>query len=158
MNTFSRRMLLVAGLALASITPARAEDILLTIETASGQEEHFDRERLLALPQHELVTHTSVTDGVQTFTGPFMRDLLAEAGVTAETLTAIALNDYQIELPAEDFTRYDVVAALEMNGETLTPRDKGPIWIVYPRDEFVELQDIYYDYRWVWQLVRLEEQ
>jgi hypothetical protein len=43
-----------------------------------------------------------------------------------------------------------------MDGERLLPRDKGPIWIVYPRDDFPELTDIRYDYRWVWQLTRLE--
>lgn len=158
MNSLTRRIFLAAGLAIGGLSPLQAEEILLTIETASGKTETFDRARLLALPQQELVTHTSVTDGPQTFTGPLMRDVLGAAGVSGDTLTALALNDYEIELPTEDFMQYDVLAALEMNGEILTPRDKGPIWIVYPRDHFVELQDIYYDYRWIWQLARLEEQ
>ena len=36
------------------------------------------------------------------------------------------------------------------------PDDKGPFWIVYPRDQHEVLQDIRYDYRWVWQLDSLQ--
>lgn len=158
---FSRRLLLIAGLLLAPLGGAAlAQDpdaVLLEVVTPKGTQV-FDRARLEALPQHALTTHTTVTDGPQDFTGPLMRDLLAEAGVEASSVLAIALNDYEIDLPVEDFTRYDVIAALTMNGAAMTPRDKGPIWIVYPRDQHRELQDINFDYRWVWQLTRIEAQ
>lgn len=121
-----------------------------------GDEAHLDRAMIEALPVHVLETTTAVTDGVSLFEGVLMRDLLELAGAEGGTVTAIALNDYAIDIPAGDFSAFDVLAALVMDGETLTPRDKGPIWIVYPRDDFAELQDIRYDYRWVWQLVHLE--
>ena len=155
MISFSRRIFLIAALLFLPASLAGAEDVLLTIETGHGIET-YDRARLEALPQVELTTHTTVTDGPQHFTGPLMRDLLADAGVTSDRVLALALNDYEIDLPVEDFTRYDVVAALTRNGEAMSPRDKGPIWIVYPRDAHRELQDINFDYRWVWQLTRLE--
>lgn len=127
----------------------------ITRTNASG-EAHFDRAMIEAMPLTTLETTTVVTDGVKTFEGVLMRDLLDAVGAEGETVTAVALNDYAIDIPLEDFERYDVVAAFRMDGERLTPRDKGPLWIVYPRDDFDELQDIRYDYRWVWQLVRLE--
>jgi hypothetical protein len=34
-------------------------------------------------------------------------------------------------------------------------RDKGPLWIAYPRDFNKVLQDSRYDARWVWQLNKL---
>lgn len=129
---------------------------LLELQRADGSEVALEAEAIAALPQHEIVTHTTVTDGPQLFSGPLMRDVLKDAGVEAETVLAIALNDYEVEIPTEDFIRFDVIAATSMNGEALTPRDKGPIWIVYPRDDHRELQDIRYDFRWVWQLARLE--
>ena len=61
-------------------------------------------------------------------------------------------------LSFEDFERFDVLVATHMDGERLQPSDKGPLWIVYPRDHHQELQDIRYDYRWVWQLIRLDVQ
>ena len=93
------------------------------------------------------------------------RDEVADAGQSPErdrvgadgkTVTASALNDYTIDIPMEDFVRYDVLVATHMNGERLQPSDKGPFWIVYPRDGHSDLQDIRYDYRWVWQLIQLK--
>jgi hypothetical protein len=37
----------------------------------------------------------------------------------------------------------------------MTMRDKGPLWIVYPRDDYSVLHDARYDSRWVWQLNKL---
>ena len=85
-----------------------------------------------------------------------MRDLLALVGARSTTVTASALNDYVIDFAADEFERFDVLVAYEMDGEPLLPSDKGPLWIVYPRDQHAELQDIRYDYRWVWQLRRLD--
>lgn len=117
---------------------------------------HFDRELLATLPRHELETSTSVTDGINHFEGFLMRDLLERVGAEGDTVTAEALNDYRVEIPLADFHDYDVLVADTMDGNALTPRDKGPLWIVYPRDDHRELRDIRYDYRWVWQLHRLE--
>ena len=124
--------------------------------TNRGDTAVFDRPALERLPQHTLKTHTVVTDGVKTFRGFLMRDLLDEVGAHGESALAHALNDYVVEIPLKDFSRFDVLVATSMDGDRLTARDKGPLWIVYPRDEHAELQDIRYDYRWVWQLDRLK--
>lgn len=117
---------------------------------------HFDIEMLKTLPRARLETTTAVTDGVRRFEGFWMRDLLALVGAKGTTVTASALNDYVIEFDAAEFDRFDVLVAYEMDGEPLLPSDKGPLWIVYPRDQHPELQDIRFDYRWVWQLRRLD--
>ncbi|MFY0990528.1 molybdopterin-dependent oxidoreductase [Halomonas sp. C05BenzN] len=126
--------------------------------TNHDDEARFDRALLESLPRHRLSTSTVVTDGINHFEGFLMRDLLERVGAEGNTAVALALNDYLIEIPREDFYRYDVLVADTMDGERLTPRDKGPLWIVYPRDDHRELQDIRYDYRWVWQLYQLEIQ
>tara|TARA_R100000365_G_C2697008_1_gene36833 strand:+ start:67 stop:603 length:537 start_codon:yes stop_codon:yes gene_type:complete len=116
----------------------------------------FDQAMLDALPTTVLETSTVVTDGVKRFDGFLMRDLLDHVGAEGEIVTARALNDYVIDIPMADFERFDVLVATHMDGARLLPSDKGPLWIVYPRDAHTELQDIRYDYRWVWQLVELE--
>lgn len=113
---------------------------------------HFDMAMLRLLPAAQLETTTAVTDGVRRFDGFLMRDLLAHVGAQGTTVTARALNDYTIDIAIEDFDRFDVLVAYEMDGEPLLTSDKGPLWIVYPRDQHMELQDIRFDYRWVWQL------
>ncbi len=141
--------------------PEPAGDVLLTVtgniaRTNNGDVAEFDRAMLEALPDATLETSTVVTDGVNTFTGFYMTDLLDLVGAEGDTVTASALNDYVIDIPMTDFERFDVVVASQMDGERLLPRNKGPYWIVYPRDDHDELQDIRYDYRWVWQLIRLD--
>lgn len=116
----------------------------------------FDETMLAALPPASVETTTVVTDGVRQFDGFLMRDLLALVGAEGERVTATALNDYIIDIPMEDFERFDVLVATHMDGQRLLPSDKGPLWIVYPRDDHAQLRDIRYDYRWVWQLVQLE--
>lgn len=136
-------------------------EVLLTItgnieKTNEGEAAQFDRDMLQALPGRTLETSTVVTDGVNRFEGVLMRDILERVGAEGEVVTASALNDYVIDIPMEDFQSFDVLVATHMDGERLSPRDKGPLWIVYPRDDHGELQDIRYDYRWVWQLIQLD--
>ena len=46
--------------------------------------------------------------------------------------------------------------AFRQNGAVLTVRDKGPLWIVFPRDDYPELNDPRVDLQWVWQLRAIE--
>lgn len=141
--------------------PPPEGDVILRItgnirQTNANGEAHFDRVMLDRLPRLTLNTTTVVDDGVSRFEGFLMRDLLETVGAEGDEVVATALNDYLVEIPMEDFHAYDVVVAHTRDGKALTPRDKGPLWIVYPRDDHDELDDIRYDYRWVWQLMHLE--
>lgn len=115
----------------------------------------MDRATLEAMPQTEIRTSTIWTDGVPVFKGPLVRDVLASVGARGAVVEARALNDYWVSIPMDDFDSHDVILALDMNGEPLSRRDKGPIWIVYPRDDNVELQTQAYNHRWIWQLQTL---
>lgn len=140
--------------------PAPEASVILIVagnitRTNTQEEAHFDEHMLQALPAHTLHTQTVVTDGRQRFDGPLMRDLLGQIGAQGNTVRAIALNNYSVDIPMRDFYDFDVMLATHMNGERLSAHNKGPIWIVYPRDQHRKLQDIRYDYRWVWQLQQL---
>ncbi|NYT62589.1 molybdopterin-dependent oxidoreductase [Alcaligenaceae bacterium] len=121
-----------------------------------GGEAHFDRAMLEQLPSHEISTTTSVTDGVSHFKGPLLRDVLQQVGAKGTMVQAQGLNNYVVDIPISDFYDFDVLLALYQDGKQLEPSGKGPLWIVYPRDQWRRLQDIRYDYRWVWQLHRLD--
>ncbi len=122
----------------------------------SGQQAVFDRRMLAALPQHEIRTSTEWTDGVKLFRGPLVRDILAAAGASGSVAVATALNDYAVEIPLGDFSAFPVILAMSMDGEALTVRTKGPLWIVYPRDDHRELRNSEMNSRWIWQLRSLE--
>ncbi|HJV72485.1 molybdopterin-dependent oxidoreductase [Ideonella sp.] len=115
----------------------------------------FDLEMLAALPQRQLVTHTPWHQGPQTFTGPLLRDVLAEVGAAGQRLVAVALNDYRCEIPVDDTAQFDVVLARLHNGEAMRVRDKGPLFIVYPFDSDPQLRSERYYARSAWQVRRL---
>ncbi len=132
------------------------EAALLTLVAPDGRRIVLDAAAMDALPQQELRTRTVWTEGPQTFGGVALRDVLALAGSEADlkprTLVLHALNDYEITVPAADAWSFPCIIARSQNGSPLSRRDKGPLWLVYPRDADPVLQDQRYDQRWVWQL------
>lgn len=134
--------------------------VLLTISgeienTNVGDTAKFDRDMLLKLGTHTLRTTTFWTDGVREFEGVLASDIVKAVGARGTTITATALNDYVVEIPISDFEKYGVIFALKMDGKTLTPRDKGPIWPIYPRDDFPELQNRAADKKWIYLLYKM---
>lgn len=116
---------------------------------------HLDMQQIQRLPAHVVQTSTTVTDGVKQFKGVLVRDVLALVGGQGSRVEAQAHNGYAVHIPLSDFYDYEVILATHMDGKYLELSDKGPLWIVYPRDSHRKLQDIRYDYRWVWQLNQL---
>lgn len=145
----------------ADALPRPTAAVMLTVSgdianTNVGKEARFDRAMLEKLGIRTLRTSTTWTTGVKTFEGVLARDVMTAAGAKGAEVRAIALNDYAVSIPMVDFERYDVLLAFRMDGQDLTARDKGPLWVVYPRDAHRELNDSKFDARWAWQLKRLE--
>ena len=132
---------------------AQAETALTVGPASGGAETTFTIEELLKLDQVEIVTANEFVDGKRVFSGPLIRDVLDISHANgAQHIRITAANDYQIEIDVEEFHKYDVILALSMDGVALSRRDKGPIWVVYPRDEYGELRDPRNDLKWIWQL------
>ena len=87
-------------------------------------------------------TSTAWTSGKQDFEGVSLKVLLERVGAFGDRIEAIALNDYKVEIPVSDFSRWPVILAYRANGALLRVRDKGPLWIVYPQDDFPALDKI----------------
>lgn len=141
------------------LAPAKGP-VVLTVggniqNTNLGDTAVFDREMLAKIGLKSLTTSTSWTEGKVKFEGVGAADLMRVVGAKGQKVVATALNDYKIEIPISDFEKYGVLLALKMDGKELTRRDKGPVWVVYPRDGHKELQNQKADARWIWQLVRL---
>lgn len=144
------------GVHAAALDPPRGKVVLsitglVSRHNAPGRAD-FDMAMLAALPQQQLVTRTPWHPGVPTFTGPLLRDVLAQAGASGQKLVAVALNDYRCEIPVEDAMRFQVIVAHRHNGEPMRVRDKGPLFIVYPFDSDAELRSDRYYSRSAWQL------
>ena len=150
--------LLAAALMLGAQSAA-AEDPMLVLRNAAipDAEVTLSEADLLAMPQVTVRTRTSFTDGVVTFVGPLARDAVALIPVgPATTVHLVAANAYSYDIPLSDLTEFDVILAMSANGDRLSIRDKGPIWLMYPLDDHAELQEQRYNHRLVWQLVEME--
>lgn len=115
----------------------------------------FDRPMLEALGTSGFETATPWYDGPVRFDGVRMDRLMQAVGASGDRVLAYALNDYSTELPMGDFARHNVILALKRNGQYMTVREKGPLFIVYPFDSDPALRHQRYYSRSAWQLARL---
>jgi hypothetical protein len=165
-----RRALLRAcgcgGLALLGVGRARAlmpavGSVVLTISGRvrspnDGKLAEFDMAMIAALPQSSFSTGTPWWARPRRFSGPLLRDVLAEAGAEGATLRLGALNDYQVDMPFADAERFDVIVARLLDGQPMAVRDKGPLFLIYPFDARPELRSAVYYSRSAWQLRTIE--
>ena len=159
--SLSRRQMLIALSMGASVSPltAHAQTAVLTITRQKHAPVQLQMSDILALPQHHFTARTPWYKDPVVFTGPLLRDVLQAAGIRGGTqLQAVALDEYRISIPLEDIQRFGVIAAHQINGQSLTRRDKGPLFIVYPFDSDPQLQSVRYYERSIWQLKALDVQ
>lgn len=121
-----------------------------------GKVAALDMKALQALPQKSFTTQTPWDQKPVTFSGPLLRDVLQLVKAKGQHIRAVALNDYRIKLPVSDAHEHDVVVAVQMNGQAIPVRTKGPLFIVYPFDAKKELQHKTYYERSIWQLKAIE--
>ncbi|WP_210483061.1 hypothetical protein [Microvirga antarctica] len=166
--TRAAALLSTIAVCLAIATPARALEalpapagpVILTVVgkigvTNAPGEARFDRAMLDAIGHRSLTTMTPATGRRHRFEGVSLKAVLDRVGANGQEIRAVALNDFEAVIPVSDL-RFDPLVASTSDGEPLKMRDKGPLWIVYPRDDFKDLDDLRYDSRWVWQLYRLD--
>ena len=134
-----------------SAQPDAPGKIVLTVES-QGRRTRFDMRMLEALPQQTYKVTTPWYLRPVSFRGPLLRDVLAAAGVGGTHVEAVAVNDYTADIPFKDAEAYDVIIALRMDGKPMSPRDKGPLFVVYPYDRLPpQVRERSFE-RSVWQL------
>jgi hypothetical protein len=149
------RAAVAALLAFASHCALAQGTTLLTVTGPDGTSVDYDLATLEALPSTTLRTHTSWTDGPQQFTGVRASLLLPPLDDQGTTVQALALNDYEGTLAIEELQQYPVIIAYKRNGAYMSTREKGPLWIIFPQDEFPQLKTTEVDHKMVWHLRRL---
>jgi hypothetical protein len=153
--------LTVAGTAGAASLPAPAGKPILTISgniaaTNKDGTAQFDRAMLEGLGMVSFETMTPWYKEPVKFEGVPLAKLMDAVGAKGEKLVAVALNDYNTEIPLEDFTKYNVILAIKRNGEYMSVRDKGPLFIVYDFDGNPDLKSQKFYSRSAWQVARFE--
>lgn len=137
-----------------------AGEIILTVTGAmtSGNTRDgaiFDLALLETLGTASFQTSTQWTDGIFEFKGVSLHRLLEKIGADPTALEVIAINEYQVNVPASDAVDGGPILAWQQSGKLLSVREKGPLWLIYPYDasEIYRTDEIYA--RSVWQVVKI---
>lgn len=135
---------------------ASAQETILSVFSADeAVVAEYTLEQLDNFEQTSYRTLNEFIDEEAEFSGPLVRDVLTDAGAITTATGSVemaAINDYTIAIPSADLENYDVIFATRMNGELMSVREKGPIWIMYPISDFPELADAIYSSRLIWQV------
>jgi hypothetical protein len=158
-NRSAVRWLLAARIALSALFaghPAQAQRSALQILSATKAPLTLQRAELEKLGVESLKTSTPWTEGVMTFEGVSLKKVVDLVRAGEKTAVLTALNDYSAEIPLSDLDSWPVLIAWRMNGQDLTPRDKGYYWIMYPLDDHEELRNPATHQKLIWQLKQIE--
>jgi len=166
-SSFKYCALALCALMAMSTSPSQAGDLampsgktLLTVvgkitNTNVGETVEFDRDLLQAMGMHTLNTTNPFIQGTHTFEGILFSDLLDAVGATGTTVAARALDGFVADIPIADLRNYPVIIAMNMDGKVMSVRSKGPLWVIYPVDQYDELKAETYSSRSIWQLTSL---
>lgn len=153
---------LIAGLAVVSSPTLAAKPetrpylpIILSIELPGEKVIDFSLTDLENLGVSLFETTTPWTEGKTRFEGIYLKQLLTVVGAKGSQIKAVALNDYASELPFEGAETENALIAYKMNGKQLSVRENGPLWIIYPFDQYPSLKQETIYSRSVWQLRKL---
>lgn len=117
----------------------------------------FSEADFLKLRETKLTTATAWTPKSE-FVGPELSTVLAAAGVpsTAKEMRFYAIDAYEITIPISDIARYRPVMAHTQNGKRLEIATRGPVFLVYPRDQYPELLAIKGQAQFVWMVCKID--
>ncbi len=146
-----------ASLVLVFATPVSADDTILSVTgNVTGGEINLTLEQIEAMGSASIVTTTPWHDGLTTFEGVPMARFLDAVGAQRTTAYVHALNDFSIDIPLSDLTRFDAIMAFKTDGEYMGIANKGPLFIVFPYDDVSEVRNELFYARSVWQIHSIE--
>jgi hypothetical protein len=154
-------LLAISGYAVADHLKQPTGKVVLTVtgqiqHTLDGQQVTFDLEQLKQLPSDTFTLHTRWADREHEFHGPLLSAVLDQVGAYGSTLHMTALNDYSITIDRIHIDKYQPILAWKNDGQPMSVREKGPLWLLFPHDQYPELNEEFYTSKMIWQLSNIE--
>lgn len=152
--------LAVSGVSLAGDLAEPGSEVILVVSgdiDAAGETgaARFDLAALEALGTASFTTSTIWTKGEIEFSGIPLPRLLDGLGIRDGKIGLQAINDYYIEIPVSEARQSAGLIATRLNGEPMSIREKGPLWLVYPYDSDARFRSESYYSRSIWQIERI---
>jgi len=152
---------LSVALANANDLPKPTGKVLLTVSgnisiTNQADQAAFDLKMLEAMKATTFETHTPWTEGLTKFTGVTLKHLLEAVGSESHIVKMHAEDGYIYELDRAIEDKHPVMVAYKKNDKYMSLRQLGPLWVIFPFDDFPELNTEENRAASVWQLNRME--
>jgi hypothetical protein len=125
------------------------------IKNKNGDEINVTRNDMETLPNYKITTSTNFTPRGD-FIGVKFQDLMKYYKLSGGKIRVFALDDYSFTININEMIRYNVIVAYKMNGEYMKVSELGPFAIIYPIDQFPELESLSVNAKTVWQIKFLE--
>ncbi|GAB4485321.1 MAG: hypothetical protein OHK0010_03930 [Anaerolineales bacterium] len=143
--------------------PAPSGEVILTVSGAISAKNNGDTLQLdmPTLEKFGLVSYDENDPWLSaknTYSGVLMSDFLKIIGVdsAATTVKFTALDDYVVELSIADLQKWPVLLATQTNGAYMTPENNGPTRIIFPFDQYPEIDQVKYKDLWIWNIKSIE--
>lgn len=111
----------------------------------------FSAKQLQALPQISFKTKHTWANTAQEFSGPLLADVLKQTCANARDIYLRSLDKYSVMVDFQSIAKYQPILALKINGQALTIREKGPVWLMIDTDRY-KIPPRSLDTIFVWQL------
>ena len=117
---------------------------------------HITEKQVHRLAQTKMVTSTYWAKS-GTYAGPLLADVIELAGIQGKPkqLKVYTWDNFRSSLPYKDLEDYGVILATSLNGKKLEISDWGPLYIVYPYDEFAQLKTPAGLMKMAWQVCKI---
>ena len=159
MRGSTRRKLGIGCLLVTIVTSfaALADDAVLTFSgKVPGGAITLTRDEIAKLPQHELTEQPTSFPQPIKFKGPSLADVLTLAGATGNDITLSAVDDYKVDITADDMKKFNPILAIEKDGVRMAPDDFGPFFVMWPFKEKPEIGIEAYQAKAIWSVVKIE--
>lgn len=128
-----------------------ASDPHFTLLTLDGVSKEVYVKDLEKFKPHTISTSTNFTIKSD-FTGVKFSDFLDFFHIKDGALRAFAWDDYSFTLDISELLKYGAILAYKRNGEYMPISDLGPFAVIFPRDEYHELDNLSVNAKTVWQI------
>lgn len=93
-----------------------------------------------------------------TYQGVLMSDFLKmiQADSSAEIVHIVALDNYEIDLAVQELNKWPVLLATRANGKYMDVSENGPTRIIFPFDQFSEIDPKIYRDLMIWNIASME--
>lgn len=142
--------------------PVPENEVILTVTGKIGVPNQgdailMDQQTIEEVGLVEFEVHDPFENRPILYRGVLMSDLLElwQVADDVDTVRLTALNDYQVDVPIEDFQQYPVLFAMQADGVYMESSYRGPAMLVYPLDQY-DLDIVSIKSRWIWQIASVE--